>query len=56
MDQDTFYQKKEGDRFFNRWKDNNNNEFKTSQKIIRPYKKKILNLINSRITLKKKRF
>lgn len=55
MDQDTFYQKKEGDRFFNRWKDNNNNEFKTSQKIIRPYKKKILNLLNSNITLKKKK-
>jgi len=41
MHQDKFYQKKEGNSFFNRWKDNDNNEFDVSKKIIRPYKKKI---------------
>jgi len=55
MHQDKFYQKKEGNSFFNRWKDNNNNEFEASKNIIRPYKKKILKILNSKINLKKKK-
>jgi len=54
MYQDKFYRKKESNSFFNRWK-NNNSEFNTSQKIIRPYKKKILNILKSKLNLKKKK-
>jgi 2-polyprenyl-3-methyl-5-hydroxy-6-metoxy-1,4-benzoquinol methylase len=55
MYQDQFYKKKEGNSFFNRWKDNNRNEFETTKKKIRPYKKKILQIINSKINLNNKK-
>jgi 2-polyprenyl-3-methyl-5-hydroxy-6-metoxy-1,4-benzoquinol methylase len=55
MYQDQFYKKKEGNSFFNRWKDNNRNEFETTKKKIRPYKKKLLQIINSKINLNNKK-
>jgi len=55
MYQDQFYKKKESNSFFNRWKDNNRNEFETTKKKIRPYKKKILQIINSKINLNNKK-
>jgi 2-polyprenyl-3-methyl-5-hydroxy-6-metoxy-1,4-benzoquinol methylase len=55
MYQDQFYKKKEGNSFFNRWKDNNRNEFEATKIKIRPYKKKILQIINSKINLNNKK-
>jgi 2-polyprenyl-3-methyl-5-hydroxy-6-metoxy-1,4-benzoquinol methylase len=54
MNQDRFYRITEANSFYNRWK-NQKKEFNNSKKIIRPYKKKILKILERNIDIRKKK-
>ena len=61
MNQDKFYKKKEANSFYNRWKINGatnsfvNNGLNKYQKALRPYKKEILDVLKSKVNIKKKK-